>query len=434
MEWQIAALVVFGALFALFAAGIPIAFSMGLVGIVGLLVLLGVNGVGVIGEIAYLRFGSYLLSPLPLFILMGEVLVFSGVSTIAYAAILKWMGFIPGGLAVTAVASCAAFAAISGSSPATTATIGVVAIPEMLERKYDKSLATGCVSAGGALGILIPPSLLMIIYGVVAEQSVAHLFMGGFIPGFILTGLMILYIITRCSLKPSLGPRGASFSWREKVRSTPHLLPVVILAGVVLGAIYSGIATPTEAAGLGLFGALVSAAIFRKLTWQNLRQAAIQAATINAFIITIFLGASILCLLLSCLYVPQSLCIWISSLGVSHWWILTGIMVMYMILGCLMDPGGILLLTAPIVIPIAISLGWDLIWLGILITINMEMANITPPVGFNLYIMKGIVGEAVSLADIFYGIWPFVVCQACVLALVAVFPQLALWLPSTMVF
>jgi C4-dicarboxylate transporter DctM subunit len=363
---------------------------------------------------------------------MGELLVFTQVSKDAFEVINKWLGRLPGGLAVSGIGACALFAAINGSSPATTATIGLVSVPEMLNRGYNKRLATGSIAAGGALGILIPPSILMIVYGVASGTSVGQLFMAGFIPGIMLAGIMMLYIVIRCRLSPNLAPLSEHVSWSNRLRSTWKILPAILLATLVLSVIYLGIATPTEAGAIGAFGAFLLAIISRRFTWSRMHAALLHTVTTSAFILFIVLGAHFFGYMLSHFGIPQGISETISKWDVSRWWIMIAFNFVYLILGCLMDPTSIILVTGPIVIPIVQNLGFDLVWFGIIFTLNMEMANITPPVGFNLYVMKGIVPENVSLTDIILGSLPFVVLQAAALALIMIFPKIALWLPSMM--
>ena len=420
-------------LVSLIVLGVPLAVSLAAVAFSGIVITQGIDGLSVISTITFRTVNNYVLTPIPLFIFMGELLIFSGISKTAFDVAYKWLGRLPGGLAVAGNESCALFAAISGSSPATTATVGLVSIPEMLKRGYDKGLATGSLAAGGALGVLIPPSILMIIYGVAAEQSVGQLFMAGLIPGIMLDIMMSLYIIGRCSLNPELGPRARAISWADTLISTWKLLPIFLLLLLILGTIYLGIATPTEAGGIGAFGALCLVIIYGKFTWSRLHDALVGTVTTTSFILLLFIAAHYFGYILSYLEIPQTVIRSISGLEISRWWIMIALNIMYIIMGCFMDPASIILITAPIVIPIIQNLGFDLIWFGIVYVVNMEMGNVTPPFGFNLYVLKGIVPKDVSLDDIIRGSLPFIVVQSAALALVMIFPQIILWLPSKMV-
>jgi C4-dicarboxylate transporter DctM subunit len=403
------------------------------VGVGGTLLVQGPDALSIVGTLTFSTIANYVICPAPLFILMGELLIFSEISKAAFDVAYKWLGRLPGGLAVAGNEACALFASIIGSSPATAATVGLVAVPEMLKRGYDKGLATGSIAAGGALGILIPPSILMVIYAVIAEESVGQLFMAGLIPGIMLDIMMSVYIVGRCIKNPKLGPRVRDVSWADTFKSTWRILPVISLTLLVLGSIYFGICTPTEAGGVGAFGAFCLALFSRKLTFPQFRAGLLGAVATSSFIMFIFLGAHYFGYLLTSLGIPQGLSETIASWHVSRWWIMIAFNVLYLLLGCIIDPAGIVLITGPVVIPIAQSLGFDMVWFGIIIVLNMEMANVTPPFGFNLYVIKGIVPDDVTVGDIIKGSAPFVLIQALAVVIVMVFPQLALWLPSKMI-
>ncbi|MFC1982664.1 TRAP transporter large permease subunit [Chloroflexota bacterium] len=432
MEWYTLAAIVFGALLICLAAGMPIVFCLGLVSLGAMFFLVDPITIRAMGIIAFTLGTNFVLIAVPLFILMAEVVMFSGLSEGGFDVINKWLGRLPGGLALSSIGGCAVFAAVTGSSVANTATIGTVAIPEMMKAGYDKKLATGSIAAGGALGILIPPSLLMIVYAVVTEQSLGHLFIGGVFPGILLAGLFMLYIAARSLINPKIAPRPARVSWKDRILSLYKILPVVGLIFLVLGTIYTGITTPTEAAAVGAFGAVMIATAYRRLTVRRMVGAMIKASETTCFVFFIMVAGSIMAFALSALEIPQGLVRWVIDLGLSRWIIMIAINVLYLILGCIMDPASIVVLTVPILFPIIIALGFDPIWFGVIVTINMEMANITPPLGFNLFVMKGISPPDVTLGDVIRGAMPFVICQALGLALCMIFPQLILWLPSKM--
>ncbi|MBI2831468.1 MAG: TRAP transporter large permease [Chloroflexi bacterium] len=433
MEWQTAAIVLFAALIFLMVLGMPLAFSLGLVGLVGLYFLAGPDKMKILGNQA-VHFGTnYVLSPVPLFILMAEVIMFSGLSKDAFDAINKWFGRMPGGLAVSSQVACGAFAAVTGSSVANAATIGTVAIPEMLRHGYDKKLAVGAICAGGTVGVLIPPSIIMIIYAMITEESVGHLFMAGVIPGILQVVFIMALIMFRCRRNPSLAPQLTGVPWKDRIRSLWMVLPLLALALAVLIPIYAGIVTPTEAAGVGAAGAFIIALSYRRLTWGNLKNALLGAVRTTSFLLFVIIGAMTFGFLLSYLEIPQKVSGLIISLQVNRYVIMIGVMLLWFLLGCFLDPSPILLITMPVIYPFVLALGFDPIWFGIMATINMEVANITPPVGFNLFVVKNVAAPyGVTLDDVIRGMLPFIPVFLGLMALLMVFPQLALWLPGTM--
>ena len=434
MDWWLLAIIALLALLMFMGSGVPIAFSLGFLALLGLwLFWPGPAPLQLLATTALSVTANFVLVAVPLFILMAEVVLFSGMSDDAFEAIHKWMGWMPGGLAVSSIGACASFAAITGSSVANTATIGLVAVPEMLKRGYDKRLAPGSVAAGGALGILIPPSIVMILYGVMAEKSIGKLFFGGFIPGFLTALIFVIYIIIRCAMNPALAPKLPSVTWRDRLGSLWKVWGVVVLALAVLGSIYTGICTPTEAAGIGAAGAFLLAIAYRRLSFANLRGAVLRTAQTTSMILIIFIGGMAFSHVMAFLEIPQNLTAWIGGLPVNRWWVMIMINFMLLVLGCIIDPGSIVIILTPIFLPVILSLGFDPIWFGVVFTMNMEMANITPPLGYNLYVMKGIVPPNVSMGDIMRGIIPFVFLFALTIALVMLFPQLILWLPAQMI-
>jgi tripartite ATP-independent transporter DctM subunit len=434
MDWWVLAIVSVLALLLFMGSGVPIAFSLGFLAMIGLWLLWpGPAPLQVLATTSFSVTANFVLVAVPLFILMAEVVLFSGMSDDAFDAIHKWMGWMPGGLAVSSIGACAAFAAITGSSIANTVTIGLVAVPEMLNRGYDKKLAPGAVAAGGALGILIPPSIVMILYGIMAEESIGKLFFGGFVPGIITAIIFVVYIMIRCAMNPALAPKLPSVSWRDRLGSLWKVWGVVVLALAVLGSIYTGICTPTEAAGIGAAGAFLLAIVYRKLNWTNLRAAILRTAQTTSMILIIFIGGMAFSHVMAFLEIPQNLTAWIGGLPVNRWLIMAMMNFMLLCLGCVIDPGSIVIILTPIFLPVILALGFDPVWFGVVFTMNMEMANITPPLGYNLYVMKGIVPEDVSMADIIRGILPFVALYALTIVIVMVFPQLILWLPNQMI-
>ena len=413
-------------------AGVPIGFAMGMTGFLGMAYLSGTGpGLGLMRLIPYTEGTSYAMSVVPLFILMGMFVFYSGLSRDLYRTAYKWLGHLPGGLAMGTVAACAGFAAVSGSSMATVATMGSVALPEMRRYKYADALATGAVAAGGTIGILIPPSIILIIYGMLTEQSIGRLFMAGIIPGILEALFYIVTIYVVCKLNPSLGPRAPVTSLKEKLASLTGTWQVLVLFVVVIGGIYMGIFTPNEAAGIGAFGALVFALVKRRFTRQNFEQCLLDTGTISAMCVLIIVGAMMFGYFLAVTQLPSDLAAWISELPPNRYLIMGFIILVYIVLGCFMSAFGMILLTIPIFYPLALALGFGPIWFGILIVRMMEMAEITPPYGINLFVIKG-VAKDVPLATIYKGVLPFIVADVAHVALLVALPQLVTFLPSLM--
>ena len=411
---------------------VPIGFSMALVGLLGFSLLSTFSaGFSMLAMVTYKTAASYTLTVIPLFILMGQFANHSRMGFDLYQTAYRWLGFLPGGLAMASIGACACFAAISGSSMATAATMGMVALPEMKRFKYDDALATGCVAAGGTLGILIPPSTVMIIYGILTEQSIGTLFIAGIIPGLILSGLFMaaIYIVTKRN--PSLGPPGPRFSMKEKIYSLKDTWGVITLFLLIIGGLYAGWFTATEAAGMGAFGAFVITLIKRRLTRQNLTDALLETTLTTGMIFTILIGANIFGYFLTVSQMTDQLSTWVAGLGISRYAVMLLICLVYIILGCLMDGLAIMILTLPIVYPLVIGLGFDPIWFGVMMTLLLEMGLITPPVGLNVFVISGIARD-VPMYTIFRGIWPFFVAMVLCMFLLILFPQIALFLPATM--
>jgi len=325
------------------------------------------------------------------------------------------------------------FAACTGITGAATVTMGLVALPSMLQRKYDKKLAMGCIMAGGALGPLIPPSALLIVYAFMASESVGRLFAGGVIPGFLLSALFVIYILIRCRFQPHLGPAllpEEKATWREKfVLLKATFLPLLLIV-MVLGSIFSGFATPTEAAAVGAFGSLLYAAIYRRLNWTNLKKAIYQTTHLSGMVMWIVIGATIFTTIYNGSGGAELVRSVVSGLNVAPIVIIIIIQITWLILGCLIDEFGILLLCTPIYVPIIKALGFDTVWFGVLFIVNMEMAYLTPPYGFNLFYMKGVAPKGTNIADIYRSAIPFLPIQLITLALVIIFPEIILWLPN----
>jgi tripartite ATP-independent transporter DctM subunit len=434
MDTWLLMLIVFAAMILLLSLGVPIAFTLCGIATIGILCTWGLNGLLLLFNDAYGESSNFLLSAIPLFIFMANMLKSSGMGDDLYEVVYRWMGRLRGGLAVGTVLICALFAAMAGVSSVATVSMGLIALPSMLKRGYQKELAIGCISAAGALGILIPPSIIMVLYGATAEVSIGKLFIGGVIPGFLLTLIFVVYILIRAWLDPKLAPGVAErFTFSEKLVVLKGVLLPLGLIVLVLGVIYFGICTPTEAAAVGAFGAMGCALAYGKLDMKTLRESLWSTMKTNAMIFWLIIGATAFTHFLAYSEIQGLIHQTVLSLDVSPWMILIAIQIIYFILGMFLDPAGILMLTTPIFVPIITKLGFDPLWFGILFVVNMEMAYITPPFGFNLFIMKAIVPPKIQMMDIYRSVTPFVVLQALCLILVMMFPQLATWLPELMV-
>ena len=417
-------------LMALLLSGMPIGVSMGVVGVGGLWYMLGPDvGLSILKTAPYDAIAKYGFAVVPLFILMGSFCFQAGVSKNLYYAVNAWIGHLRGGLAMATVGACAGFAAVSGSSLATAATMGTVALPEMKKYKYDSALSTGAISAGGTLGILIPPSVVLVIYGILTETSIAELFLAGFIPGILEAIFYMITISIVCRLNPKAGPAGPRSTFKDKIGSMRETWPIIFLFTIVIGGIYAGIFSPSEAAGVGAFAALAIAMVQRKMNRNNFMLALDDTVKATGMIFTIMIGAVILGYFMTATRLPFDLASIVSGWDVNRYVVLGAILLVYVILGCIMIPMAMVILTIPIVFPLVQSLGFDAIWFGIITVRIFEIAQITPPVGMNVFIMKGVAPE-VPLTTIFKGIVPFFIADVFHLTLLIMFPQLALWLPS----
>lgn len=414
----------------LMALGMPIAFVMVLIGFVGLSILTSPTAaLFILSDNYYFQFSSYTMLVIPLFVLMGEIAFHSGMSKRIFRTAYTWIGFIPGGLAVATIGACAGFAAICGSSTATAATMGTVALPEMKKHNYDKAFSTGTVAAGGTLGILIPPSIVLIIYGTQTELSIGKLFIAGILPGIMLSLIFVLGILAMCLIKPELGAAAPRTSFRQKIQSLSGTLEMAVLFCLVIGGLLFGWFTPTEAAGIGAAGAIIIAVLRRSLSWSSFKAALVGTTRTTAMVLMIMAGAMIFSRFLTVSTLPQNFAQWVGSLNASPYVILIGIMAVYIIGGCLMDALSFLIITINIFYPIIVNAGFDPVWFGVVIVILMEAGAITPPVGLNVYVINGI-SDDVQLQDIFRGVFPFLMMMVLGLIILTVFPQLALYLPG----
>lgn len=416
-------------LVALIALAVPIAASLGWLGLTLQYLESPMPLHRALGDMVWQTGTDFLLVAIPMFVLLGEILLRAGITERMYDGMVKWLGWLPGGLMHSNIGSSALFAATSGSSVATAATIGTIAVPQIHERKYNEPLFLGTIAAGGTLGILIPPSINLILYGLLTDTSVPELYLAGFIPGFLLAVLFMVTIVILCILRPEWGGTAIVATWKERFSALPSLIPPIGIFMVVVGSIYAGIATPTEAASLGVVAAMILAAFNRKLTIDMLRVAIEGTMRTTAMIMLIILAAVFLNFVLSVIGLTQALADFITGLGYTPFQTMLVIIGVLIVLGCFMETLSMLLTTAPLVTPIVIALGYDPVWFGILLMVLLETALITPPIGINLYVVQGIRGRG-EMLDVMIGAAPFVLTMFAMIAFLLAFPQLALWLPS----
>lgn len=409
--------------------GLPVAIALGWLGILSANLFTPMPVQRAIGEIFWFNSIEFLLVAIPMFVMLGEILLRSGIATRMYEALSKWISWLPGGLMHSNIASCTLFAATSGSSVATAATVGTVALPEIKRRKYNERLFLGSIAAGGTLGILIPPSINLIVFGLLTNTSVSELYLAGFIPGVILASLFMGIIIIACIIRPEWGGTKVSYSWHERISSLPYLVPPILLFLVVVGSIYAGWATPTEAASLGVVFALILSAYYKQLSLKMMQEVFKHTMRTTAIIMLIIVSAIFLNFILNIIGLTTQLVDSITSLGLSPFQTLLLIILFYIILGCFMETFAMLITTATIITPIIVQMGYDPVWFGILLMVLLEMALITPPIGMNLFVVHSI-RKSGDIKDVMLGASPFVISMLVMIALLIAYPQLALWLPS----
>ncbi len=416
-------------MFALMALRVPIAFSMAAVGVVGIALMRSVPAAFSSAATEIMDVASYTLSVVPLFVLMGNLVTRAGMSTELYQAAYSFIGHRRGGLAMSTVLACAGFGAICGSSIATAATMARVAMPEMRRFGYDKAFAAGTIAAGGTLGILIPPSVIMVIYGIMTEQSIGALFAAGVIPGAIAT-LFYLGTAWNCVRRnPSLGPPGERTSWAGRLLALRHIWGVIVLFIIVMGGMYGGLFTPTEAAGVGAMGGFVFALSRGRLTPKILLEVLTESAQMTAMLFTILIGASIFANFVNFTSLPQDLQTFVSQFNVHPMMVVVAICAIYVILGTAMEELSMILLTVPIFFPLIVHLGLDPIWFGVLIVCVVEIGMISPPVGMNIFVISSLLPD-VPTTSIWRGVMPFLFADILRLALLIAFPAITLWLPK----
>ncbi len=416
-------------LLALMALAIPVAASMGVLGLVlgHFYSFLPVSKVA--GEIAWTSSNEFLLVSLPLFVLLGELLLRSGLAEKMYEALARWLSWLPGGLMHSNIAACALFAATSGSSVATAATVGTVALPQARRFGYNERLFLGTLAAGGTLGILIPPSINMIIYAVLTNTSVPKLYLAGIVPGVLLALAFMAVVAVACTLRPGWGGQRVTATLAACIAGLVHLLPPLGVFLVVVGSIYAGIATPTEAASLGVMAGLALAAWNKALSWRMLQEALLGTMKSTGMIMLIIVAAYFLNFVMSATGLTTKLTDTVQGLGLSKWELLLAVVVFYLVLGCFMETLSMMITTIPVIAPVMQAMGFDMVWFGIVVIVLVEAALITPPVGLNLFVVHNL-RKTGSMNDVILGTLPFVLAMFVLLLLLALFPGLALWLPS----
>jgi tripartite ATP-independent transporter DctM subunit len=427
-ELTVGILVTVGLLFAVFL-GVRVFVAAAIAGMVGLVAMIGWDaGAGIVGTIPHSKSANYVLSVLPMFILIGFIAFHAGLTHSLFNAAKAWVGWVPGGLAVASVFATAGFAAVSGASTATAAVFSRVAIPYMLEYKYDRRLAAGVVAAGGTLASLIPPSAILVIYAIIVEESVGTLILAAFIPGVISAIIYAALIIGQCWMKPELGPAVPSPPMLERIKTLPGTLPIVAVVVIIFSAMMLGWATPTEAGALGA-SVILAIALVNGMKWHSLQEALMETAKLTAMIFSLIWGVLIFVRFLGFAGLPEAFATWIVGLPFPPLVIMIFILLGYAVLGMFMDAIGMLLLTLPVVYPAVIALGYDPIWFGIIVVKMCEVCLITPPVGLNCYVVSAVRPD-IPLGDVFKGIFPFFLADAATIGLFLAFPGMILWLPQ----
>ena len=426
------ALIGFLAIFGLALLRFPLAFSMGLVGLVGIGITRGwVPAFASTAQVVYETGFAYTLSVIPLFILMGNFVARAGLAHELFHAAYTFIGHRRGGLAHATIAACAGFGAICGSSIATAATMSKVAYPSMKKLGYSDALSTGVIAAGGTLGIMIPPSTIMVIYGIITETHIGKLFAAGVIPGVLTAILMMIAVVLMTWHDPEHAPAGEKFTWAQRLQALRGIWGVLLLVVIVLGGIYGGFFTATEGAGMGAMGAFLFALARRALSWKTLLDVLVESARTTAMLFTLLIAATIFANFVNFTSMPLELKEWITHLGLSPLMIVGAMMVIYILLGTVMEELTMVLLTIPLFFPIVVELGFDPVWFGVLIVMVIQIGLISPPVGMNLFVINTLLPK-VGLGNIFRGVWPQVVVLVITLAILLAFPGISLWLPSMM--
>ena len=431
MDPSIVGILAFAGMMVLIVMGVPIGFAMLTTAVVGYFIIGRPNFAETQLSITFFDQGtSFVFVAVPLYFMMGQLVQRTNIAYDLYECVYRWLGRLPGGLAISSVVACAGFGAVSGGSVTAVATMAPMCIPAMRRYNYDDALATGSISAAGTLGILIPPSIIMVGYGILTETSIGALFIAGIIPGILMTIGYSATIAIQCMINPELGPLGEKFSMREKVFSLTKVTPVFLTFIVVIGGIYGGIFTPTEAAGIGVLALLVIAIVMRRLNWTNFKQSLLKSVHTSAMIFVIIIGGHMMGKFVVFTGLTEDVINSFTNADLSPLMVMLMISLLYIVLGMVLDVWGMLILTIPFTLPIIIDLGYDPIWYGVYAVIMAELALITPPVGINVYVMAKMAPE-VALPKIFRGVAPFFVFTLFLVALITLFPGIAMWLPRT---
>lgn len=433
MSIELLSVLFFGALLLFLLLGLPLSFVLGGVSMIFIYFTWGPEAFYMVAAQTWGAMNKFTLVAVPLFIFMAMILERSGVARGLYEMMYLWFGPVAGGLAIGTVVICAIFSAMCGISGAAVVSMGTIALPSMLERNYDKELALGCINSGGGWGILIPPSVIMILYALISGESVGRLFAGGVFPGLMLLVLVSSYIAIRCYLQPRLGPalpREERGDWKRKITALKAVILPITIVFMVLGSIIGGVTTPTEAAAMGVLGAIISALVYRQFSWGLLKEAAMRTLRLTGMIMWILFGAYCFSAAYHGMGANQLMDNVMQHIPGGPWGTIIFIQLIIFLLAMVLDPAGIMMITVPVFLPIVKAHGFDPLWFGILFVINMEIGYMTPPFGFNLFYLKGIVPPSITMGDIYRSVIPYTLVESTGLALVMIFPQIAIWLPN----
>jgi tripartite ATP-independent transporter DctM subunit len=433
MSIELLSLLFFGALLVFLILGLPLTFVLGGVSMIFIYFTWGPEAFYMVAAQTWGAMNKFTLVAVPLFIFMAMILERSGVAKGLYEMMYIWFGPVAGGLAIGTVVICAIFSAMCGISGAAVVSMGSIALPSMLERNYDKELALGCINSGGGWGILIPPSVIMILYALISGESVGRLFAGGVFPGLLLLVLVSSYIAIRCYFQPHLGPalpRQERGDWKRKITALKAVILPIVIVFMVLGSIIGGVTTPTEAAAMGVLGAIISALFYRQFNWSMMKEAAMRTLRLTGMIMWILFGAYCFSAAYHGMGAHQLIENMMQHIPGGPWGTIIFIQLIIFVLAMVLDPAGIMMITVPVFLPIIKALGFDPLWFGILFVINMEIGYMTPPFGFNLFYLKGIVPPGITMGDIYRSVIPYTLVESLGLALVMIFPQIAVWLPN----
>jgi len=430
MDPNVVAVAGFVVLFALMLLRVPVGMAMGLVGVTGYGMLVGAGpALKLVGQTSMRTVTDYTFGVIPMFILMGAFVSVSGVSRELFRAANTLLGHLRGGLGIATIVACGGFAAICGSSVATAATFSTVAYPEMRRYGYPQSFATGVIASGGTLGAMLPPSTVLAVYGIITQQDIGKLFAAGILPGILAMSMYVMTIVVTVLVRPRLLPAGTPSSWGQRLRGLRDVWAPLLLFAFVIGGLYGGLFTPTEAGGMGAGGAFLLGMLRRRLSRQDIREALLQATRTAAAVFTVLIGAILFGYFLTITQTPQKVTGFLTGLGLGRYQVLALIMLMYLALGCLMDAMAMIILTVPIIFPVVTSLGFDPIWFGVIIVMTVELGLIHPPVGMNVFVIKSVVRD-VTFTTIFKGVIPFVITDILRLTILIAFPVIATYLPS----